>query len=311
MGYAFAMSPALKRIYQDPTELGRALQRHLVLFNTTPHLSTFIFGLSIAMEEENQRNPEFNEESINAIKTSLMGPLAGIGDSIFWGSLKVIAAGMGIYFAQQGSLLGPILALLVYNLPHLLCRWYGLKLGYRAGTTWLMRIYQSGLMDRVTYIASIVGPHGRRRDDRQHDRYHHPAQLYRRADHHGRRRSLLTKYFLRCCRCLFTLGMYKLIRKGVNINWILLGTVAFGMAASALGPALRRGISPMHVEDYMNETPCLSARYADADAGRSLAGGKSANGARRHAYYPDRLRYLLSRRADRPLVYAAVVRATR
>jgi fructoselysine and glucoselysine-specific PTS system IID component len=48
------------------------------------------------MEEENQRNPEFNEESINAIKTSLMGPLAGIGDSIFWGSLKVIAAGMGI-----------------------------------------------------------------------------------------------------------------------------------------------------------------------------------------------------------------------
>ena len=96
MGYAFAMSPALKRIYQDPTELGRALQRHLVLFNTTPHLSTFIFGLSIAMEEENQRNPEFNEESINAIKTSLMGPLAGIGDSIFWGSLKVIAAGMGI-----------------------------------------------------------------------------------------------------------------------------------------------------------------------------------------------------------------------
>lgn len=157
MGYAFAMSPALKRIYQDPTELGRALQRHLVLFNTTPHLSTFIFGLSIAMEEENQRNPEFNEESINAIKTSLMGPLAGIGDSIFWGSLKVIAAGMGIYFAQQGSLLGPILALLVYNLPHLLCRWYGLKLGYRAGTTWLMRIYQSGLMDRVTYIASIVG----------------------------------------------------------------------------------------------------------------------------------------------------------
>jgi PTS system mannose-specific IID component/fructoselysine and glucoselysine-specific PTS system IID component len=72
------------------------------------------------------------------------------------GALKVIAAGMGIYFAQQGSLLGPILALLVYNLPNKV-RWYGLKLGYRAGTTWLMRIYQSGLMDRVTYIASIVG----------------------------------------------------------------------------------------------------------------------------------------------------------
>lgn len=181
MGYAFAMSPALKRIYQDPTELGRALQRHLVLFNTTPHLSTFIFGLSIAMEEENQRNPEFNEESINAIKTSLMGPLAGIGDSIFWGSLKVIAAGMGIYFAQQGSLLGPIMALLVYNLPHLLCRWYGLKLGYRAGTTadadLPKRPHGSGDLYRVNRW-----PDGRRRDDRQYDRYHHPAQLHCRAD---------------------------------------------------------------------------------------------------------------------------------
>lgn len=184
MGYAFAMSPALKRIYQDPTELGRALQRHLVLFNTTPHLSTFIFGLSIAMEEENQRNPEFNEESINAIKTSLMGPLAGIGDSIFWGSLKVIAAGMGIYFAQQGSLLGPILALLVYNLPHLFVPlvWPEARLpgGYDLADENLpKRPYGPGDLYRIN-----CWPHGRRRDDRQHDRYHHPAQLYRRADHH-------------------------------------------------------------------------------------------------------------------------------
>ncbi|VFS09608.1 PTS family sugar transport protein component IID [Salmonella enterica subsp. houtenae] len=106
MGYAFAMSPALKRIYQDPNELGRALQRHLVLFNTTPHLSTFVFGLSIAMEEENQRNPDFNEESINAVKTSLMGPLAGIGDSIFWGSLKVIAAGWGSILPSRAAFWG-------------------------------------------------------------------------------------------------------------------------------------------------------------------------------------------------------------
>ncbi|EPQ0933693.1 aldehyde dehydrogenase family protein [Klebsiella pneumoniae] len=232
--YAFAMSPALKRIYQDPTELGRALQRHLVLFNTTPHLSTFIFGLSIAMEEENQRNPEFNEESINAIKTSLMGPLAGIGDSIFWGSLKVIAAGMGIYFAQQGSLLGPILALLVYNLPHLLCRWYGLKLGYRAGTTWLMRIYQSGLMDRVTYIASIVGlmvvgAMTASMIDITTPLSFTAGQTTMKAQ------EFIDKILPSLLPLLFTLGMYKLIRKEVNINWILLGTVAFGMAASALG----------------------------------------------------------------------------
>ncbi|STT50026.1 glucosamine--fructose-6-phosphate aminotransferase [Klebsiella pneumoniae] len=67
----------------------------------------------------------------------------------------------------------------------------------------------------------------------------------------------------------------------------------------------------MHVEDYMNETPaCLLAMLTQTREDLWQA-AKSANGARRHAYYPDRLRYLLSRRADRPLVYAAVVRATR
>lgn len=234
MGYAFAMSPALKRIYQDPAELGRALQRHLVLFNTTPHLSTFVFGLSIAMEEENQRNPDFNEESINAVKTSLMGPLAGIGDSIFWGSLKVIAAGMGIYFAQQGSILGPILALLVYNIPHILCRWYALKLGYRAGTTWLMRLWQSGLMDRVTYIASIVGLMVVGAMTASMIDITTPLS-FTAGQTTMKVQDFIDKILPSLLLLLFTLGMYKLIRKGVNINWILLGTVAFGLLASALG----------------------------------------------------------------------------
>lgn len=234
MGYAFAMSPALKRIYQDPAELGRALQRHLVLFNTTPHLSTFVFGLSIAMEEENQRNPDFNEESINAVKTSLMGPLAGIGDSIFWGSLKVIAAGMGIYFAQQGSILGPILALLVYNIPHILCRWYALKLGYRAGTTWLMRLWQSGLMDRVTYIASIVGLMVVGAMTASMIDITTPLS-FTAGQTTMKVQDFIDKILPSLLPLLFTLGMYKLIRKGVNINWILLGTVVFGLLASALG----------------------------------------------------------------------------
>ncbi|MBK3099829.1 PTS system mannose/fructose/sorbose family transporter subunit IID, partial [Klebsiella pneumoniae] len=150
------------------------------------------------------------------------------------GSLKVIAAGMGIYFAQQGSLLGPILALLVYNLPHLLCRWYGLKLGYRAGTTWLMRIYQSGLMDRVTYIASIVGlmvvgAMTASMIDITTPLSFTAGQTTMKAQ------EFIDKILPSLLPLLFTLGMYKLIRKGVNINWILLGTVAFGMAASALG----------------------------------------------------------------------------
>lgn len=185
------------------------------------------------MEEENQRNPDFNEESINAVKTNLMGPLAGIGDSIFWGSLKVIAAGMGIYFAQQGSILGPILALLVYNIPHILCRWYALKLGYRAGTTadapLAKRADGQGDLYRVNRRVD-----GRRRHDRQHDRHYNPLS-FTAGQTTMKVQDFIDKILPSLLPLLFTLGMYKLIRKGVNINWILLGTVVFGLLASALG----------------------------------------------------------------------------
>ena len=68
--------------------------------SVTPHICTILVGISAAMEEENVRNPEFDETSISAVKTSLMGPLAGIGDSFFWGTLRLIASGVGISLAQ-------------------------------------------------------------------------------------------------------------------------------------------------------------------------------------------------------------------
>ncbi len=119
-------------------------------------------------------NPDFNEESINAVKIQPDGA-ATDGDSIFLGIAESYRRRMG--FTVQQGILGPILALLVYNI-RTLCRWYALKLGYRAGTTADAPSGKSGLMDRVTYIASIaglmvVGAMG----DRQHDRHYNPAEL--------------------------------------------------------------------------------------------------------------------------------------
>ena len=91
-GFVFAMIPALKKIYPNKDDLAKALKRHLEIFNTTPQISTFILGLAISMEEENAKNPDFPTATINSVKTSLMGPLAGIGDSFFWGTFRIIAA---------------------------------------------------------------------------------------------------------------------------------------------------------------------------------------------------------------------------
>ena len=99
-----------------------AYQRHMEFFNCTPQLTPFIMGLAASMEEQNANSEEgeFQTESISMIKTSLMGPFAGIGDSFFQGTIRIITFGIGLSFAQQGSILGPILAVLLFAIPSLL-----------------------------------------------------------------------------------------------------------------------------------------------------------------------------------------------
>lgn len=157
VSYAYSMVPVIEKLYSSKKEQSEALERHLEFFNTTPAMVPAIMGISAAMEEENSQNENFDENSINAIKASLMGPLAGIGDSIFWGTLRVIAAGIGISLANQGSILGPILFLIIYNIPNFLVRIFGLKYGYQIGITSLERIQKEGLMDKIMSVASIIG----------------------------------------------------------------------------------------------------------------------------------------------------------
>lgn len=81
MGFCTMISDGLRKIYKnDPEGLKKALQRHLEFFNITPHVSTFVGGITLAMEEMNANQEDFDESSINAVKAALMGPLSGIGD---------------------------------------------------------------------------------------------------------------------------------------------------------------------------------------------------------------------------------------
>ncbi|KRL14465.1 PTS family mannose fructose sorbose porter component IID [Schleiferilactobacillus perolens DSM 12744] len=158
LGYSYAMIPALRKIYKGQKgKMVSALKRHLEFFNVTPWLSTFPLGISIAMEEQNELNPDFDPESINNIKVALMGPLSGLGDSFFWGTLRVIATGIGTSLALQGNILGPILFLLIFNIPAILARYYGLYLGYNIGASFIEKVQKTGLMDRLSYGASVLG----------------------------------------------------------------------------------------------------------------------------------------------------------
>ena len=163
MGFLYGIAPTLDRLYpdeSDPEQVARkkeAYQRHMAFYNCTPQTSAFVLGLASSMEEEYARDPEnFDPETINAVKTSLMGPLSGIGDSFFQGTIRTIAFGLGTALAAQGSMLGPVLAMVISAAFSIPITWYAGKFGYEMGNSFLERL-QSGTMEKIMYACGIVG----------------------------------------------------------------------------------------------------------------------------------------------------------
>jgi fructoselysine/glucoselysine PTS system EIID component len=232
-GFAFSMLPALKKLYPGKEAMAAALRRHLQLFNTSTYGSTLIIGLTAAMEEQNSRDADFNSESINSVKLGLMGPLAGVFDSLFWGTLKVIAAGVGTSLALRGHLSGAILFILLFNVPHLLLRYQLTFIGYRAGTRWLQQLARTHVMDKLTYGASILGLMvvGAM-----------PATLmsirtplaFGGGDAGSGLQGILDSIVPAILPLGLTFLVYYFIKKGVKTTYLLLGLVVLGFVGSVL-----------------------------------------------------------------------------
>lgn len=158
LAYFNMVRHALEKIYKDqPEKLHEAMVRNVEFFNITPQLAPFVGGIALAMEEQNAKSDDFDTKSITAIKSALMGPLSGIGDSIFLSGIRIIALGVGIPLCLQGNFLGVILYFLIYNIPAFWLRYAGIYKGYEIGTGYLDKLKSSGLIDKVMQAASIVG----------------------------------------------------------------------------------------------------------------------------------------------------------
>lgn len=160
--FGWTMIPYLEDIYGKETEeFYAAMARHQDFFNTTPGMSPFIFSLVISMEQERKAaldaGKEFDDSSIEAIKIALMGPLAGIGDSVYSGALRIIATGIALGFSQMGSWLGPILFALVYNIPNGLIRYLGAVYGLKLGSSYIAEALSSGALKAFTKGFAVLG----------------------------------------------------------------------------------------------------------------------------------------------------------
>ena len=159
--FMYGMSKTIDRLYPDPDEVDKkkeAYQRHLEFFNITPQCASLVYGICIAMEEEYAEHPDtFDPGAINAVKVALMGPLPGIGDSLFQGTIRIIAMSIGISLAQQGSIVGPILAALISIGTSAPFTWFMGKLGYTKGQDFVRQMAEADLMEKVMFGCSIAG----------------------------------------------------------------------------------------------------------------------------------------------------------
>lgn len=57
-------------------------------YNTHPYVSAPVMGVTLALEEERANGAEINDQAIQGVKVGMMGPLAGVGDPVFWFTLR-------------------------------------------------------------------------------------------------------------------------------------------------------------------------------------------------------------------------------
>ena len=158
-GFTFTMIPVIEKVYKNEEDKKEAYRRHTELFLTEARLSHFVLGVTAAMEERNANEHDIDPVSINAIKAALMGPLAGIGDSLYHATLRPIIAGLAVSMVMASnytSVLGPIIFLLVMAGVGQLLRFFGIFKGYEKGVEFVGAMQSSGLIGKLTRLAGIA-----------------------------------------------------------------------------------------------------------------------------------------------------------
>lgn len=235
-GFCYSMMPFINKYYKEDEEKRRkALERHTTYFSTTIPMSSFVMGIAGSMEKENSEKDDFEESSINSIKLSLMGPLAGIGDSLFWGVWRVVTAGLAIGLANSGNVLAPIIFLLAFNIPNYLMRYYGALIGYSLGSKYIEQLYKGGLLNILSKAASVVGIIMVGAMTSQMVIFNTVLEFSLNGQSIMNVQQVLDSIFVGIVPLLIVFGCFKLLDKKVSVIKIILLIIVLGLILSLTG----------------------------------------------------------------------------
>ena len=156
--FCASMIPVLKKLYTTKETLSDALKRHLSFFNTEGIAGSIVQGITIAMEEQRATSNDSSQDTmITSIKTGLMGPVAGIGDSIVWAAIMPIIIALFLPFAIQGSSLGAIMPIILYTGISMFIGYFLCIRGYTIGRNSILQLLQNGKIKDLIEGAAVLG----------------------------------------------------------------------------------------------------------------------------------------------------------
>ena len=132
-GYMLAMLPVIEDLYDNNAEQTEKTLTYSTFFNTEPQVGAIVVGITAGMEEARANGEPVDDETINGIRAGLMGPLAGIGDSLVVGTLLPILLGIALGLSGGGSPLGAVFYILSWNIAMFLIMRFMYFKGYELG----------------------------------------------------------------------------------------------------------------------------------------------------------------------------------
>lgn len=155
-GWCYSIIPAIKKLYTNKDDQIAALKRHMEFYNTHPYVSAPVMGVTLALEEDRANGAPVDDAAIQGVKVGMMGPLAGVGDPVFWYTVRPLLGALGASLAMSGNIAGPIIFFVAWNVIRMAFMWYTQEFGYQLGTS-ITKDLSGGLLGKITEGASILG----------------------------------------------------------------------------------------------------------------------------------------------------------
>ena len=157
LGFCHTMTTAIDELYENEEDKKEALVRHMAYYNTENTWGALIPGICCSLEEEKSNGAAVDGETISNLKTALMGPIAGIGDTVTKSLVKVILLGICIDMSLAGNAFGPILFVLGFSAYALIVSYLCFFQGYKFGKKSVVKILSGGMVKNVTESLGVIG----------------------------------------------------------------------------------------------------------------------------------------------------------